>query len=176
MADADERRLVDAAQRDPSRFADLYERHFGRVYAFVVSRVRDRDAAEDVTAEVFHRALAALPRYEWRGVPFGVWLIRIATNALADRSKRVTREVVNSDALPDAGDQPDLDRFEAHGRLFRMVDALPADQRRVIVERFVEQRSIRDIAQRLEKTPGAVKQLQFRALQTLRTRMEDADA
>jgi RNA polymerase sigma-70 factor, ECF subfamily len=176
MADADERRLVDAAQSDPSKFADLYERHFGRVYAFVVSRVRDRDAAEDVTAEVFHRALAALPRYEWRGVPFGVWLVRIATNAIADRSKRVAREVVNSDALPDAGDPPDPDRFEGHGRLFRMVDALPADQRRVIVERFVEQRSIRDIAQRLEKTPGAVKQLQFRALQTLRTRMEDADA
>jgi len=136
----------------------------------------NRDAAEDVTAEVFHRALASLPRYEWRGVPFGAWLMRIAANAVADRAKRDAREVVNSDTLPDAGDRPDLDRFEARARLFEMVDALPADQRTVIVERFVEQRSIRDIAQRLEKTPGAVKQLQFRALQTLRTRMEDADA
>ncbi|PYR44032.1 MAG: RNA polymerase subunit sigma-70, partial [Acidobacteria bacterium] len=54
MTDADERQLVEAAQRDPSRFADLYERHFERVYAYAVHRVRDRDAAEDLTAEVFH--------------------------------------------------------------------------------------------------------------------------
>jgi RNA polymerase sigma-70 factor (ECF subfamily) len=176
MADAEERRLVHAAQRDPSRFADLYERHFARVYAFVASRLRERDAAEDVTAEVFHRALAALPRYESRGVPFAAWLIRIAVNAVADRAKRDAREVVNSDTLPDAGERPDLDQFEARARLFDMVDALPADQRTVIVERFVDGRSIRDIAERLDRTPGAVKQLQFRALQTLRTRMEDADA
>src|SRR5262252_1105474 len=78
MTDADERLLVEAAQRDPSRFGDLYERHFHRVYAFVVHRLRDRDAAEDVTAEVFHKALAGLRQYEWRGAPFGAWLIRIA--------------------------------------------------------------------------------------------------
>ena len=71
MLDADERLLVEAAQRDPSKFAELYERHFERVYAFVVSRVRDRDAAEDVTAEVFHKALAHLPAYQWRGAPLG---------------------------------------------------------------------------------------------------------
>jgi DNA-directed RNA polymerase specialized sigma24 family protein len=62
MADADERLLVDAAQRDPSRFADLYERHFERVYAFVISRVRDRDVAEDLTAETFHSAAAPQPK------------------------------------------------------------------------------------------------------------------
>src|SRR5437899_3079488 len=84
MDDA-ERLLVEAAQRDPARFGDLYDRHFERVYAFVARRVRDRDAAEDVTADVFQRALAALPAFEWRGAPFAVWLLRIAANALADR-------------------------------------------------------------------------------------------
>jgi RNA polymerase sigma-70 factor (ECF subfamily) len=176
MTDADERRLVEAAQRDPSRFADLYERHFERVYAFLISRLRNRDLAEDVTAEVFHRALAGLPRYEWRGVPFGAWLIRIASNALADCVKSAAREVVNSDALPEPFDVDDPDRFEEHARLFRLVDGLPPDQRRVIVERFVDERSIRDIAQRMNRTEGAVKQLQFRALQALRTRMEASNA
>src|SRR5207302_10664534 len=90
--DADDRVLVEAAQRDPSRFADLYERHFERVYAFVVRRVRDRDVAEDVTAEVLHRALASLPKYEWRGAPSGAWLVRSASNAIADRVKRSSRE------------------------------------------------------------------------------------
>src|SRR6478736_7276035 len=109
MTDADERRMVEAAQRDPSRFGDLYERHFNRVYAFVVRRVRDRDVAEDVTSDVFQKALANLPAYQWRGAPFGAWLIRIAANAVLDRSKRAGREVVDSDRLPDVGAEPDLD-------------------------------------------------------------------
>ena len=63
--EADERLLIEAAQRDPACFADLYELNFERVYAYVVKRVRDRAEAEDVTAEVFHEALANLRRFEW---------------------------------------------------------------------------------------------------------------
>jgi RNA polymerase sigma-70 factor (ECF subfamily) len=91
-AESDERHLVEAAQRDPACFADLYERHFERVYAFVVRRVRDRSAAEDLTSEVFHQALANIRRFEWRGAPFGAWLLRIAANAIADRWQRMARE------------------------------------------------------------------------------------
>lgn len=176
--DAEERLLVEAAQKDPARFGELYELHFERVYAFVVSRVRHRDTSEDVTAEVFHKALAHLPSYQWRGAPFGAWLLRIAANAVADRAKRAAREVASSDDLPEAAAEPDADLeiVEKRARLFGLVDGLPAEQRTVIVERFVNERSIREIAQRLGKTEGAVKQLQFRALQNLRTRMEGADA
>jgi RNA polymerase sigma-70 factor (ECF subfamily) len=178
MTDADERRLVEAAQRDPSKFGDLYERHFNRVYAFVVRRTRDRDAAEDVTAEVFHKALAGLAQYEWRGAPFGAWLMRIAANALRDRAKRAGHD----EPLPDeaaSGARPvdrELDEAERMAAIFRFVDQLPSDQRAVIYERYVEERSIREVAARLKKTEGAVKQLQQRALQTLRSRMEGAHA
>lgn len=171
MADADERLLVEAAQRDPARFADLYDRHFERVYAFVVGRLRDRDAAEDVTADVFHRALANLRTFEVRGAPFGAWLLRIAANAIIDRSKRASRELVSSDYVSEESVEPDVDRIDEHARLFRLVEALPDDQRTVIVERFVEQRSIRETAERLGKTEGAIKQLQFRAIETLRRHM-----
>jgi hypothetical protein len=78
---ADERLLIEAAQQDPSRFAELYEKNFHRVYAFVARRVRDRDEAEDVTAEVFHEALRSLGRFQWRGAPFAAWLLRIAANS-----------------------------------------------------------------------------------------------
>lgn len=176
MADADERLLVEAAQRDPSRFGDLYERHFARVYGFVAGRMRDRDAAEDITADVFHRALANLHRYEWRGAPFGAWLIRIAANAIADRLRSGGREVAAAHDFPDPAVPPDVDHLDEQAQLFQLVDQLPVDQRTVIVERFVEQRSIRDIAGKMKKTEGAIKQLQFRALQTLRARMEGADA
>src|ERR1700722_12788329 len=80
---ADERLLVQAAQSDPAKFEALYELHFERVYYFVARRVHDRATAEDLTSEGFHKALASLPKYEWRGAPFAAWLLRIASNALA---------------------------------------------------------------------------------------------
>lgn len=90
--DSDERAAVAAAQRDPARFDELYEANFERVYAYVARRVGDPDDARDLTAEVFHRVLQHLPRFEWRGVPFAGWLMRIAANAIADRAERSARE------------------------------------------------------------------------------------
>ena len=71
--EAHERLLVEAARRDPSKFADLYEQNFERVYAFVVRRGRRAKEAEDLTSEVFQKALANLPRFKWRGVSFVAW-------------------------------------------------------------------------------------------------------
>jgi len=172
----EERLLVEAAQKDPTRFAELYEIHFERVYAFIARRVGDRDLAEDLTADVFHKALGNLGRFEWRGVPFAAWLLRIAANAIADRSKRAARELPSLDDPPEVSTKVDLEEIEQRARLFRLVDRLPADQRRVIRQRFVEQRSIHEIARQLGRTEGAVKQLQFRALAKLRTQMEGANA
>jgi RNA polymerase sigma-70 factor (ECF subfamily) len=176
MLDDDERLLVEAAQRDPSRFAELYERHFERVYAYVVYRVRDRDAAEDLTAEVFHKALANLGRYEWRGAPFGAWLVRIAANAIVDRLKRTSREVVDSGRVPEGSTEPDATAVEDWAIVFRLIQDLPADQRTVVVARYIEERSIKEVAAQLNRSEGAIKQLQLRALQTLRSRMEGANA
>jgi RNA polymerase sigma-70 factor (ECF subfamily) len=173
---ADERLLVEAAQKDPTRFAELYEINFERVYAFVTRRVGDRDAAEDLTSEVFHKALANLRRFEWRGVPFAVWLLRIAGNAIADRAHRAGRELAVDDPpelSAEASALVDLEEVEHRARLFRLVDELPADQRRVIAMRFAEEKSIREIAEALGRTEGAVKQLQFRGLQSLRTQISD---
>lgn len=165
---ADERLLIEAAQRDPSRFAELYENNFHRVYAFVVRRVRDRAEAEDLTAEVFHQALSNLGRFEWRGVPFAAWLLRIAAHTLADRWQRTSRnQEVQVDA-PESTDPGVEAEVELHAMLFQLVERLPQDQRLVIVRRFVDQKSVREIAQEMNRSEGAVKQLQFRAVQSLR--------
>jgi RNA polymerase sigma-70 factor (ECF subfamily) len=169
----DERLLIEAAQRDPRRFAELYENNFDRVYAFIARRVRHREEAEDLTSEVFHQALANIGGFEWRGVPFIAWLLRMAANAIVDRWHSVSKEQV--DPRRDAVDPASLAEIEQHAMLFQLVDRLPADQRRVIIRRFVEQRSTREIAEELRRTEGAVKQLQFRALETLRTRMGGAN-
>lgn len=168
--EANERLLIDAAQRDPRRFADLYEANFDRVYAFVARRVRQRSDAEDITAQVFHQALANLKKFEWRGAPFSAWLFRIAANAIADRAHRTARErgsFTEDDPL-DTHHAVSPAQIENRARLFRLVADLPADQRAVIEMRFAEEKSIAEIARKLGRTNGAVKQLQFRAIRTLR--------
>lgn len=169
--EADERLLVQAAQEDPQRFCELYERHFHAIYAFVARRVGDRDLAEDLTADVFYKALEALPRFDWRGVPFGVWLFRIAANRVADQWKSAAKDGGQVSVEP--ATEAEFERACLSARLFEMVGDLPKEQQRVVQLRFAAGHSIREIAGKLKKTDGAVKQLQFRALQTLRTRMGD---
>jgi RNA polymerase sigma-70 factor, ECF subfamily len=170
-AQADERLLVKAAQKDPARFGDLYELHFELVYAFVSRRVGSRDLAEDLTSEVFHKALANLHRFEWRGVPFGTWLLKIAANAITDQAKRSQRELSFEDP-PEISAKPRIEQAQDLARLFRLVNELPEDQRKVLVMRFAEEKSIREAAQQLGRSEGAVKQLQFRGLENLRVRLE----
>jgi RNA polymerase sigma factor (sigma-70 family) len=169
----DDRLLIEAAQRDPSRFGELYEENFYRVYADVARRVGDRHQAEDLTADVFRVALASIGKFEWRGVPFVAWLLGIASRAIADHFQRLGREAGNPSFKPE---ESAPDEIERSAMLFQLVERLPEAQFRVIHLRFVEQKSIREIAHELGRSEGAVKQLQLRALENLRAQMEGAHA
>jgi RNA polymerase sigma-70 factor, ECF subfamily len=165
----DERMQVEAAQRDPSRFADLYQQNFYLVYAYIVRRVGDRHQAEDLTADVFREALAGIGKFEWRGVPFAAWLTGIASRIVSDHWKRSVREAGNPKTEFEAAVPAEIEHSTV---LFQLVDRLPEAQFRVIHMRFVEQKSIREIAQELGRSEGAVKQLQLRAIESLRAQME----
>jgi len=167
--DTDERFLVKAAQRDPSCFAELYEQNFNRVYAFIARRVATREEAQDITAEVFHQALAGINGFEWRGAPFVAWLLGIAAHILAGYwQHNPKRQEILAEDLELAGNDPGMER---RAMIFQLVETLPDDQRRVIIRRFIEQRSIKEIAQEFARSEGAIKQLQLRALRNLRTRL-----
>jgi RNA polymerase sigma-70 factor (ECF subfamily) len=171
-----ERRLVESSQRQPRRFAELYDRYFDRIYAFALTRAGNRAAAEDITADTFRQAFENLSRFQWRGVPFSAWLFRIAANAAADYYQRSSRE----QALPEAVGESDaswenrLIEVETRTQLFELVRRLPKDQRRVIVMRFGEQLSINEVAQSMGRSDGAVKALQHRAMETLRAWVGDS--
>src|SRR6185369_11720538 len=136
LSEADERRLVEAAQQDRAHFGAVYEKYFEVVYAYVARRVRDRAATEDLTAEVFRRALASLPRFKWTGAPFGAWLLRIAANLIADSAKRKAREgampVEELEPLAAGANPPpakqsqqsELEACERRAQLFKLVDSL----------------------------------------------------
>ena len=172
-SELDEKLLIETAQRDPRQFAELYRMHFDRVYAYVSRRVATRSDAQDLTAEVFQQALANLGRFEWRGVPFAAWLYRIAANAVTDHHHRTVRDQ-NVPPSPEPG-REELESAERRAALYRAVRGLPADQRRVIEMRFAQDRTIAEIARELGRSEGAVKQLQFRALGSLRARLDQDD-
>lgn len=181
--EAEERRLIEAAQLDRGHFVEIYEKYFDLVYAYTAGKTQNRDEAEDLTAEVFRKALENLSRFKWTGAPFGSWLLRISFNLIADRAKRAARESgsgphvtkdVNAPRVASSATQTQqsvVEDAERSARLFRFVDDLADDQRRVVIMRFAEERSIRDIAGELGRSEGAVKQLQLRALQNLRAKL-----
>lgn len=168
----EERELVDRAKRDPRQFGALYDRHFQQIYRFVHSRVREQTAAEDVTSEVFMKALKAIPRYQDTGRPFAAWLYQIAVNAMADRYRtlRPTQALDDFHDLSIAG--PALDDLAAHRdelrRIWSLVEALPHQQRTALVLKFQEDMRIEDIAVAMGKSSGAVKLLIHRGVTRLR--------
>jgi RNA polymerase sigma-70 factor (ECF subfamily) len=173
----EERRLIERAKRDPREFGALYDRHFQQIYRFVYSRVREQTAAEDVTSEVFIKALKAMPRYQDTGRPFAAWLYQIAVNAIADRYRtlRPTHALDDFHDLSVGG--PDIDEQAAQRdeirRIWRLVEGLPLQQRTALVLKFQEDMKIEDIAVAMGKTPGAVKLLIHRGVSRLREEAEE---
>lgn len=165
--ESDDRPLIEAAQSEPARFAALYDQNFGRVYAFFTRRVSTREEAQDLTAEVFHQALASIRTFKWQGAPFIAWLYGIAANVLSKHWRQLGKHA--DEELTDLSSMGG--EIERSVMLARVVETLLPDQKHVIIRRFVDQKSIREIAEELGRSEGAIKQLQLRALENLRTKL-----
>lgn len=172
-----ERLLVERAKTDPEAFGALYDRYFGQIYRFVFSRLRDQTAAEDVTSEVFMKALRSIPRYQDTGRPFTAWLYQISVNTINDRY-RATRPTVDLDEMYDlAAAGPGLEdtavRRAELREIWRSVESLPAQQRTALVLKFQEDLKISDIAAVMGKSDGAVKLLIHRGVTRLRSVLKE---
>jgi RNA polymerase sigma-70 factor, ECF subfamily len=172
--------LVARAKRDRDAFGCLYDRYVEQVYQFIYRRVKDHTIAEDITARVFFRALEQLPRFEWRGIPFGGWLMRIAANLIHDHTGDAQRHVSLRDWTEDgtdiaAFDPPMEEQYairQAASVLWQAVATLPMAEHQVVIYRFARDMSVREIATSMGRTEGAVKQLLFRAVKRLRQRLQ----
>ena len=175
---SEERALVELAKRDPNAFGELYDRHFQQIYRFVYSRIGEQSAAEDVTSEVFIKALRGIGRYQDTGRPFQAWLYQIAVNAIADRYRaaKPVEDIAEQRGLAVEGD---LEALAAHRdemrRIWALVERLPGPQRTAIVLKFQEDLKIEDIAVAMGKSPGAVKLLIHRAVTRLRDQTKGGD-
>jgi RNA polymerase sigma-70 factor (ECF subfamily) len=168
--------LIRRASNDRAAFAQLYDHYLPRIYAFCHRYGQNREDAEDLTAEVFEKALAAIGRYEDRGLPFSAWLLRIAANAVIDRARRLQPPAISAEELSRLAEDSFLEEWEQAYWLRMHVAALPADQREVVRLRFYEDQRFADVARRMGRSEGAVKQLLRRALRALRLQLrEEAD-
>jgi RNA polymerase sigma-70 factor (ECF subfamily) len=168
-------RAVAAAQRgDREAMRFLYLRYADHVYGYVRTIVRDDDEAEDVTQLVFAKLLRVLHRYEPAGVPFSRWLLRLAHNAAIDHL-RGARLVPVEDVRPadEAGDDDAMERAQA---LRIALEAVPHDQRQVLVLRHVAGLSALEIAERLGRTQSSVHSLHHRGRRTLRAALAELGA
>jgi RNA polymerase sigma-70 factor (ECF subfamily) len=188
----DEQRLVELAQGgDSQAFGRLYQRYVDRVYSFVAFRVCDPVLAEDLTQEVFIQAMRGLGSFDWRG-SMAPWLLRIARNTVIDHWRKSARRPERPWSAVEPGEADDEPgRFEKmateeeeQSAMYRAEQALDRDsvlraavhltdlQQQVVALRFSAGLSIRETAEVMRRSEGAIKNLQHHALKALRRHMD----
>jgi len=173
--DAD-RSAVEAARRDPRAFEALYRKYVAQVYSFALYELRNTHAAEDMTAQVFLKALSGLSSFreqaEVPGSSFRVWLFQIARNALSNERRRVRRHPESPIELAfdvSSGEDVAAQALEREqlNRAWQHIDKLPTERRQALLLRFVEEMSTREIGEVLGRSEGATRVLIHRALMTV---------
>ena len=166
--------LVDLARTgDKEAFGLLYDHYQGSVYRFLFYRTRSTQLAEDLTSETFFRALRSMNNFRWQGKDFGAWLMTIARNLCADHFKagRTRLEVTTEDMgdHDDATEGPESSVLAllTNELLMEALTRLPDEQRDCLVMRFLQGMSIAETAAVLDRSDGAVKQLQLRGVRNL---------
>jgi RNA polymerase sigma-70 factor (ECF subfamily) len=175
--------LVERARTDGEAFGRLYDRYLNRVYRYAFRRTGSHTEAEDLTAQTFHRALERLDTFEWRTVPFGAWLFRIAANLAIDQARKGMRPA-SLDGLGEQGFEPAatsppvdaalLEREELDAAWTAVAD-LPAMQRRAVTLYFGHGLSHAEVGRAIGRSEPATKQLVYRAVKTLRSRLAPMD-
>jgi len=169
----DEESLVRRAQqRDEEAFTQLYEANFDKIYRYVALRIGNKMEAEDMTQQVFLKALQSLPSFKWRGVSFSAWLFRIAHNQVVDYLRKKTKQATAllDESLVDTDGNPQLvtERRLDIEQLASATKRLTGAQREVISLRFAGELPVAHVAKIMGKSEGAVKALQHSAIVALR--------
>jgi RNA polymerase sigma-70 factor, ECF subfamily len=178
----DESELIARAKADTREFGVLYERYHERIYRYIYRRVGDHEATQDLTAQTFQQALAALPDYEWRGVPFSAWLYRIAGN-LVIRYRRVNSREVSMEHIERIVDQRGAfeDPLDAvlqqsnNDQLYTAMQRLSEDQRRALTLKYAHGLKNHEVGVLMNRSEGGIKQLVHRAMIVLRQALRELD-
>ena len=173
----DEESLVKRAQaNDQQAFTQLYEAYFDKIYRYIVVRIGDRTEAEDMTQQVFLKALQSISSFKWKGAPFSAWLYRIAHNQVVDhlrkKSKRPVMPLDESLNVSNGKKESNPETMTEHSfnieQLLAAASKLTEAQRQVISLRFTSELPTAQVAKIMGKSEGAIKALQHSAIQAMR--------
>lgn len=175
MKRVEEQRRIKLAQAgDANAFAQLYRAHVQAIFRYLYYRLNDIHLAEDMTADVFTRALKDLPNYHDMGKPFLAWLYRIAHARLVDYYRKIGRRGIDDDLDDNDTIKPmdealdaSLLRKQLAQALHHAIAKLIPSQQQVVILRFIEEKSLEETALIMDKNANAIKALQHRALKTL---------
>jgi RNA polymerase sigma-70 factor (ECF subfamily) len=157
-----------------TQIADLYETHFERVVRYIAVRIGDTSEAQDLTSEVFTRALRSADSYRETGAPMEAWVFKIAHNIVVDYLRKKSRRPASvqvDEALPLTSihdPTENLERQQEVEQLYRAVRQLSKAQQQVLALRFGAEMTSEQAAQIMGKKPGAVREMQSAALKKLR--------
>lgn len=180
MLDGEEKLIQDAVKEgDSSAFGKLYDYYQPMIYRFVIVKVGRREEAEDITHQVFLQAWQNVRTYHHRGHPFGSWLYQIARNQVIDhyRSRRndVPLEIADTEGALRQVNQPDISLRMDVKKVLMAIRHLKSEYQDAIVFRFIEDLSIKETADVMHKTEGAIKLIQHRAIEELKRAMHIND-
>jgi RNA polymerase sigma-70 factor (ECF subfamily) len=174
----DEQRILQRAQKgNADAFAQLYRANVQAIYRYIYHRVNDVHLAEDLTGDVFTRALKSMATYRDQGKPFVAWLYRIAHARVIDYYRMTNRRPVESDVeaepIPVSANMDEgILRRQMAKALREAIGTLTDEQQQVVILRFIEGQSIETVADMMGKNANAIKALQHRALRSLASRLE----
>lgn len=169
-----EQQIIEAAKKDLTAFRPIYEKYHEPIFRFVYQRVDDKEAAYDITSNVFLKAMNNLAKYESRGFPFSSWLYRIARNACNDafRANKANRTVkLQTDHIKDFMEQYDPAHDHMQREMINALQDMEAGDLELIEMRFFEQRPFKEIAEILNTTESNAKMKLYRLLERLKKRI-----
>jgi RNA polymerase sigma-70 factor, ECF subfamily len=176
---AEIRKLVERGQQgDRAALEELYLIHFDRIYSYLHMTVGNRHDAEDLTTQTFLRMLESIRKFRFQSAPFSAWLFRIAHNLSMDHFRSRRRWQPEEDVPePHGSEEPsaELEAMQSIGRqsMLELIDTPSPEQQQVLTLKFVFNFPNADIAKILDKTEGAIKSLQHRALASLQKQIQD---
>lgn len=169
---ATEQAIVEAAKKDASKFAGLYDKYYEQIFRYIYQRVDDKEQAFDATQQVFIKALESLHKYEFRGVPFASWLYRIASSEVNNVYRAQKQRTVNIDSIGVYGMMEEMEETKIdhyHDKIVKIIgEELPEDELQLIEMRFFEKRSFKEIGEILDITENNAKVKTYRILEKLK--------
>ncbi|MGB9743589.1 MAG: RNA polymerase sigma factor [Minisyncoccales bacterium] len=166
-----EKELIKKAKKEPAIFGQLYDEYYQPIFGYILKRVNDLEIAQDITSETFLKALKNLWRFRWQNKPFSAWLYRIANHEIANYFRKNKPKIISFEQVPELWlieNPSETLNYQEFLNWQEKIQQLPIKYQEVIILRFYEDKSIKEVAEILKKKEGTVKSLLHRGLERLK--------